>query len=97
MPVIRLPNVMSFYTEKQSQFPVSASTALEAVRAAVEKYPALKTHVFDSKENLRGHIHLFVNDISIRDLDGLETPVGENDIVRILPAAAGGQDLMILT
>jgi molybdopterin converting factor small subunit len=90
MPIIRLPNVMSFYTEKQSQFPVLASTAIEAVRAAVEKYPALKTHLFDGKENLRGHIHLFVNDISVRDLDGFETPLQENDVVRILPAAAGG-------
>jgi len=90
VPIIRMPNVMSFYTEKQSQFPVSASTAIEAVRAAVQKYPALKMHILDSKDNLRGHIHLFVNDTSIRDLDGLETPVGENDIVRILPAAAGG-------
>jgi molybdopterin converting factor small subunit len=90
MPIVRLPNVMSFYTEKQSQFPVSASTAIEAVHAAVEKYPALKMHVFDAKDNLRGHIHLFVNDVSIRDLAGLETPVGDKDIVRILPAAAGG-------
>ena len=90
MPIVRLPNVMSFYTEKQSQFPVSASTAIEAVRAAVDRYPALKTHVFDSKDNLRGHIHLFVNDISIRDLNGLETPLREDDVVRILPAAAGG-------
>jgi molybdopterin converting factor small subunit len=90
MPVIRLPNVMSFYTEKQSQFPVSASTAIDAVRAAAEKYPALRMHVLDSKNNLRGHIHLFVNNVSIRDLSGLETPVTENDVVRILPAAAGG-------
>ncbi|MCI0549338.1 MAG: MoaD/ThiS family protein [Anaerolineae bacterium] len=90
MPIIRLPNVMSFYTEKQIQFPVSASTAIEAVHAAVEKYPALKMHVLDGKGNLRGHIHLFVNNVSIRDLSGLETPVGENDVVRILPAAAGG-------
>jgi len=90
MPIIRLPNVMSFYTEKQSQIPVSATTAIEAVRAAVKKYPALKMHILDRKDNLRGHIHLFVNDISIRDLNGLETAVEENDIVRILPAAAGG-------
>lgn len=90
MPVIRLPNVMSFYTEKQSEFSVSAITAIEAVRAAAEKYPALRMHVLDSKDNLRGHIHLFVNNVSIRDLNGLETPVSENDIVRILPAAAGG-------
>ena len=90
MPIVRLPNVMSFYTEKQSQFPVSASTAIEAVHAAVEKYPALKMHVLDRNDHLRGHIHLFVNDVSVRDLSGLETPVGESDIVRILPAAAGG-------
>jgi molybdopterin converting factor small subunit len=90
MPIIRLPNVMSFYTENQSQFPVSASTAIEAVRAAAEKYPALKTHVLDGKDNLRGHIHLFVNDVSIRDLNGLETLVEEEDVVRILPATAGG-------
>ena len=90
MAIIRLPNVMSFYTEKQSEFSVPAVTAIEAVHAAVQKYPALKIHVLDSKDNLRGHIHLFVNDISIRDLNGLETPVGESDVVRILPAAAGG-------
>ena len=90
MAIVRLPNVMSFYAEKQSQFPVSASTAIQAVHVAVEKYPALKTHVLDTKDNLRGHTHLFVNDISIRDLAGLETPVWENDVVRILPAAAGG-------
>ena len=90
MPIVRLPNVMSFYAEKQSQFPVSASTAIEAVHAAVEKYPALKMHVLDRNDHLRGHIHLFVNDVSVRELNGLETPVGENDVVRILPAAAGG-------
>ena len=90
MPIVRLPNVMSFYTEKHSQFSVSGFTAIEAVHAAVEKYPALKMHVFDNKDNLRGHIHLFVNDISIRELNGLETLVGEKDVVRILPAAAGG-------
>jgi len=71
MLVIRLPNVMSFYTEKQSEFSVSALTAIEAVRAAVEKYPPLRMHVLDKKNNLRGHIQLFVNNVSIRDLDGL--------------------------
>jgi len=90
MPIIRLPNLMNFYTEKQSEFSVPATTAIEAVRAAAEKYPALRTHVLDSKNNLRGHIHLFVNNVSVHDLEGLDTPVGENDVVRILPAAAGG-------
>ena len=90
MPTIRVPNVISYYTDKQTQFEVSGSTALEAVQSAVEKYPALKFHVFDGEGNLRRHIYLFVNDVSVKELNGNETAVGEKDVVRILAAAAGG-------
>jgi sulfur-carrier protein len=90
MPIIRIASVISYYTEKQTHFEVSGSTALEAVQSAVEKYPQLKFHVFDKDGNLRRHIQLFVNDVNVRELDGIETEVGEKDIVRILAAAAGG-------
>ena len=90
MPIIRVPNVINYYTEKQTQFEVSGFTALEAVRSAVEKFPALKFHVFDGEGNLRRHIYLFVNDVSVKELNGNETAVGEQDVVRILAAAAGG-------
>lgn len=90
MPIIRVPNVISYYTDKQTQFEVSGSTALEAVQNAVEKYPQLKFHVFDKDGNLRRHMYLFVNDVNVHELDGNETKVGEKDIVRILAAAAGG-------
>jgi len=90
MPILRVSNIISYYTDKQTQFEVSGSTALEAVQNAVEKYPALKFHVFDSDGNLRRHIYLFVNDVSVKELNGNETAVGENDVVRILAAAAGG-------
>lgn len=90
MPTIRVPNVISYYTEKQTQFEVSGTTALEAVQNAVEKFPQLRFHVFDKDGNLRRHIQLFVNDINVKELDGVETQVGEKDVVRILAAAAGG-------
>ena len=90
MPIIRVPNVISYYTDKQTEFEVSGSTALEAVQSAVEKYPQLKFHVFDKDGNLRRHMYLFVNDVSVKELNGNETAVGEKDIVRILAAAAGG-------
>ena len=90
MPIIRLPALMLHYTEGQNNFLVAGTTAIQAVSAAVEKYPALKFHVFDGKDQLRRHINVFVNDTNIRDLDGLQTPVGENDVVRLLPAVTGG-------
>lgn len=90
MPTVRVSSVISYYTDKQTRFQVPGSTALEAVRNAVEKYPQLKFHVFDSDGNLRRHISLFVNDVHVKELDGNETRVGEKDVVRILAAAAGG-------
>jgi len=93
MPILRLPAIMNYYTDRQSEFVVSGSTAIEAVRAAAEKYPALKFHVLDGQNNLRSHINLFVNNVHVRELNGLETPVGEKDVVRILPAVAGGETI----
>ena len=90
MPTVRVSSVISYYTDMQTHFEVSGSTALEAVQNAVEKYPALKFHVFDSDGNLRRHVNLFVNDVNVKELNGNETPVGEKDVLRILMAAAGG-------
>ena len=90
MPTLRVSSVISYYTEKQTHFKVSGATALEAVQNAVEKFPALKFHVFDSEGKLRRHINLFVNDVNVKELNGIETAVGESDVVRILAAAAGG-------
>jgi molybdopterin converting factor small subunit len=90
MPIIRVSNVISYYTDKNTQFEVSGATAVEAVQNAVDLYPKLKFHVFDGNGVLRRYINLFVNDINIKELDGVETKVGEGDIVRILAAAAGG-------
>jgi molybdopterin converting factor small subunit len=90
MPIIRVSNVISYYTDKNTQFEVSGATAVEAVQNAVDLYPKLKFQVFDGNGDLRRYINLFVNDINIKELYGVETKVGEGDIVRILAAAAGG-------
>ena len=90
MPTIRVSSVISYYTDKQTHFAISGSTALEAVQNAVEKYPKLKFHVFDGDGNLRRHVTLFVNDVNVKELNGNATEVGEQDVVRILMAAAGG-------
>jgi sulfur-carrier protein len=90
MPIVRLPSLMQYYTERQAEFFVPGNTVLEVMHSAVEKYPALKAQVFDGGGKLRRHINLFVNDTHIRDLNGLETPVNDADVVRIMPAITGG-------
>ena len=90
MPTIRVPNVISYYTEKQTEFEITGSTALDAVKSVVEKYPALRPHLFDSQGQLRRHFNVFVNGIHVRDLQGLETPLKEDDKVILMVSAAGG-------
>ena len=90
MPVIRLPTLMQHYTEKQNDFAVPGRTALEAVRAAADRFPALRGQLFDHEGRLRRHISLFVNDLSVSELDGAETEVARADVIRILPAISGG-------
>lgn len=90
MPIIRLPTLMQYYTNRQNNFPVAGSTALQAVRAAADLFPALQSHVFDPQGRLRRHINVFVNETNIRDLQGLETVVSDSDVIRIFPAISGG-------
>jgi adenylyltransferase/sulfurtransferase len=81
---------MQHYTDKQNNFPVAGSTALQAVRSAAERFPSLATHVFDQQGQLRRHINVFVNDTNIRDLQGPDTAVYVDDIIRVFPAISGG-------
>lgn len=90
MPIVRFPNVMKFYVNNQSEFFVPASTVQDLLNQVVEQYPAVKFHLVDSEGNLRRHFNIFVNQVHIRDLDGMETKLKEDDKVILMASAAGG-------
>ena len=81
---------MRYYTDNQAEAAVQGATVIEALNNALEKYPALKTHVFDSDGKLRRHINVFINDENIRDLEGLETELKEEDRITLLASISGG-------
>ncbi len=56
----------------------------------VADYPALRGHVLDDDGELEGYINVFVNRRSMKFLDGLNTRVGEDDVLAIFPPVAGG-------
>jgi molybdopterin synthase sulfur carrier subunit len=45
----------------------------------------------ESTGEQRRFVNLYLNDEDVRYLKGLETPVGESDVISILPAVAGGR------
>jgi molybdopterin converting factor small subunit len=53
------------------------------------QYPALRDRVTEEGE-LSRFINVYVNDRDVRYRDGLDTAVGSDDTVILLPAMAGG-------
>ena len=90
MPTVRFPAVMKYYFNNQSEFSVPASTASELIEKIIEQYPSVKFHLVDADGNLRRHFNIFVNGTHIRDLNGMETPLRDDDKIILMASAAGG-------
>ncbi|MCL5055774.1 MAG: MoaD/ThiS family protein [Firmicutes bacterium] len=72
--------------------PESGRTAtVESVfRSLKEKYPSLYHKVFMETGGIRPHLLIFVNDVNIRDRQGIKTPLVGCEKIYILPAVSGG-------
>ncbi|MBL8076654.1 MAG: MoaD/ThiS family protein [Anaerolineales bacterium] len=90
MPIVRFPALMKFYVDNQSEFSAHGSTIAELLDDVLARYPVLKPHLFDANGDLRRHFNIFVNGVHVRDLDGLETKLNEEDRVILMASAAGG-------
>lgn len=90
MPVLSLPSLMRYYVDGQSEVTLQGATVRALVSDLVRAYPTIRTHILDKDGNLRRYVNLFVNREDIRNLDGLETRLGENDRVVLLPSISGG-------
>ena len=91
MPTIRVPSLFKYYLDGQSEVHLSGKTVDEALQALADGFPKIQPHLFDTNGKVRRHINLFVNADNIRDLNGLETAVGEEDVIKVLPSVTGGK------
>ena len=62
----------------------------EVLRAVASEHPATETQLFGEDGSLNRYVNVYLNDEDVRVLDGLNTAVGEQDTLVILPAMAGG-------
>jgi molybdopterin converting factor small subunit len=90
MATVRFPAVMKYYVDNQAEFSVSAATVQGLIEQIVEQYPAVRFHLLDGDGQLRRHFNIFINGVHIRDLNGMGTPLKEDDKVILMASAAGG-------
>lgn len=90
MAKIKIPASLQKFTDNLPEIEVDATHIAEALRALLEKYPALKEKICSENGSLRKFINLYVNESDIRFLENLDTPLENTDVVAIISAIAGG-------
>ena len=87
---ILIPTPLRPFINQQEEVETTATTVNEALQDLALNFPKIKQHLYDKEDNLRKFINIYVNDSDIRDLNGVETPLNENDEISLVPAIAGG-------
>jgi adenylyltransferase/sulfurtransferase len=90
MPKLKIPAPLRPYASGESTITLPGETVAEVLEAVVERHPDLKKHLFGENDQLRPFVNLFVFEENVNQLQGLDTPLTEGDLVLIIPAIAGG-------
>jgi len=90
MSTIRIPPVLRASVGGAKQVEASGSTLAEVLEDLYARFPAVREQVLTEEGTLSRFVNVYVNDQDVRFLQGLNTPVGANDTIILLPAMAGG-------
>jgi sulfur-carrier protein len=92
MPVtVKIPAPLRSLTGGQAEVMLeNAPTVKAAVEELSRKYPGLRERLLDDKGALRRYVNIFRNDEDIRHGKMLDTSLGAEDKLTIVPAIAGG-------
>ncbi len=86
---VRVPTILRTFTGGEKVVAAEGSSLETVIKDLDANYPGIGERLLD-ESGLRRFVNVYVNDEDVRFLDGLGTPVSENDSITILPAVAGG-------
>jgi sulfur-carrier protein len=79
-----LPNALRPLAAYNDRVPLEAATAAEALTKLLERYPALSARLPKDLTNLPPGMGIYRNSMDLRQLQGLETPLREDDRLTII-------------
>ena len=87
---VRLPTVLRQNVGGQASVKANGETVGQIFEDLVRQFPLLKGQLVTDDGAMHKFINVYKNDDDVRYLDKLETTVGADDVISILPAVAGG-------
>ena len=70
--------------------PVDGETLRAVLDGLETAHPGFEERLLSDDGRLRGFVNVFVDEVECRRLDGLDTSVGPDTVITIVPAVAGG-------
>ena len=91
MPVtVYIPTPFRKLAGNQTYVKSEGHTVGEVLDTLGADYPALRQMIYNDKDQIPGHINIYVNNQEINSLQGKDTPVKDGDEMAVIPAIAGG-------
>jgi molybdopterin synthase sulfur carrier subunit len=87
---VRLPTLLRPAAGGERQVEAEGTTIGEVLVHLQTAYPGMAGQVLTDRGELHRFVNVYVNDDDVRYIGKLETKVGDDDVVSILPAVAGG-------
>jgi molybdopterin synthase sulfur carrier subunit len=90
VPNVRIPPILRPETGNNRLVEADGRTVREVLENLTATYPSLRERIFADGDQLPQFLNVFIDGADVRLLEGLETPVGADATVILLPAVAGG-------
>jgi sulfur-carrier protein len=89
MTTIRIPPTLRTATEGRREVEIAGATVREILNALVAEFPGLEGRLLEQGQ-VRPFVNVFLDGVNVRERDGLDTAVGADSTLLLLPAMAGG-------
>ncbi len=91
MAKVRIPPVLRPSVGGEKELTAEGASVGAILRTIADQHPDTASQLFGPDGGLNRYVNVYLNDEDVRVLQGLETSVGSEDTLVILPAMAGGR------
>jgi len=88
--LIKIPPVLRSSVGGEKEVTAGGDDVGAVLSSLASQHPDTRSQLFGADGSLNRYVNVYLNDEDVRVLDGLDTAVGEGDVLVILPAMAGG-------
>ncbi|MDR1066678.1 MAG: MoaD/ThiS family protein [Clostridiales bacterium] len=88
---ILIPTALRAFTDRRGEVQAEGKTVGEAVASFAKAYPDIRRHLYEEDGTLRSFINVYVGEMNVKNLDGVDTRLKDGDTVTLVPAIAGGR------